>query len=157
MRRNDILALRQIFEFRCGYCRVSEIDVGSELTIDHFVPRASGGSDEIENWVYCCHRCNEFKGNFWAPDSPQRILHPVRDRIADHIREREDSVLLGISDTGAFHIEKLRLNRAPLLANRRERNLLVLEREAQTVLLQRLEELDEEIQGLLDKLQRLQR
>ena len=61
MRQDQRDALRHRFEFRCGYCGVTERDVGAELTVDHFQPRSRGGLHEADNWVYCCHPCNEFK------------------------------------------------------------------------------------------------
>ncbi len=65
MRQDQRIAFRKRFAFRCGYCGVRERDVGAELTIDHFQPGSKGGAHEPENWVYCCHACNEFKGDYW--------------------------------------------------------------------------------------------
>jgi 5-methylcytosine-specific restriction endonuclease McrA len=31
-------AVREQYNFACGYCGISEIDAGSELEIDHFQP-----------------------------------------------------------------------------------------------------------------------
>src|SRR5437870_9904120 len=107
--------LRRRFQFRCAYCRVSERDAGAELTVDHFQPRSQGGLHEPENWVYCCHACNEFKGDCWQPNSPRRILHPLRDEMARHMVEKEDGTLEALSATGTFHIERLHLNRRQLV------------------------------------------
>ncbi|MBC7798099.1 MAG: HNH endonuclease, partial [Pyrinomonadaceae bacterium] len=52
------------------------------MTVDHFLPRSLGGDDSLDNLIYCCHACNEFKGDYWQPNSPRRILHPLRDAIA---------------------------------------------------------------------------
>jgi 5-methylcytosine-specific restriction endonuclease McrA len=52
------LALRQRYNFCCGYCGVRETDVGAALTIDHFQPISRGGEDTPANWVYCCFACN---------------------------------------------------------------------------------------------------
>lgn len=41
---------------RCFYC--GEV----ATTIDHFVPRSKGGSDDIANLLPCCRRCNCRKG-----------------------------------------------------------------------------------------------
>lgn len=51
----------------CHYCgrRPPEI----ELTIDHVVPRALGGTDEAKNLVASCKECNGGKTSI-APDSP---------------------------------------------------------------------------------------
>jgi hypothetical protein len=65
------------------------------------------------------------KGDFWpATDpltTPQRLLHPTRDDLTQHLREEPDGHLVAISATGAFHLTRLRLNRPPLLALRRAR------------------------------------
>ncbi len=68
-------ALRRRYQFRCGYCGTSETATGAELTVDHFQPRSHGGPEEPENWVYRCHACNEFKGDFWQPGV---LLHTAR-------------------------------------------------------------------------------
>ncbi|MCE2395916.1 HNH endonuclease [Candidatus Poribacteria bacterium] len=57
--------VRKRYASRCGYCGVHEVDVGSTLTIDHHRPRRHGGTDDNENVVYCCTRCNQHKGAYW--------------------------------------------------------------------------------------------
>lgn len=42
---------------QCVYCGSPD-----QLTLDHIVPVSRGGSDDIENLVTCCHRCNSIKG-----------------------------------------------------------------------------------------------
>ena len=102
MRQDERDTLRRRFGFRCGYCGVHERDIGSVLTVDHFQPRSRGGVDEPENWVYCCHACNEFKGDSWQPDSPQRILHPRRDNLAVHVVAQEDGTVKALARPGHF-------------------------------------------------------
>src|SRR3712207_7162550 len=48
---------RRLYQERCGYCGVREVEAGSELELDHFQPRAAGGSDDLDNLVYCCPTC----------------------------------------------------------------------------------------------------
>lgn len=156
MRPQEREALRRRFDFRCGYCSVTETDAGSELTIDHFQPRSRGGSDEPENWVYSCHACNEFKGDWWQPESAQRVLHPERDELARHLIEVEDGMLRPLTETGAFHIERLRLNRPQLVAFRAERMRREAARESRQRLLQRLRGLAHEVQRLANELERLE-
>ena len=43
----------------CQYCNYK----GSELSIDHVLPRSRGGSDNWENVTTACLRCNIQKGN----------------------------------------------------------------------------------------------
>jgi hypothetical protein len=59
----------------------------------------------------CCFACNIAKGDYWQPDSLQRILHPLHDNLSEHIMEQEDGTLHGLTSTGHFHIAQLRLNR----------------------------------------------
>ena len=120
MRYQDRLRLREIYTFRCGYCGVSEMEVGAELTIDHFHPRSRGGSDDMDNLVYACHACNEFKGDHWEPDTVEHILHPLRDELGRHLAEELHGALVGLTPTGQFHIDRLRLNRPGLILRRRE-------------------------------------
>ena len=72
MRRASRQSVRVRYDFRCGYCGVSETNIGAEMTADHFLPRIHGGDDSLDNLVYCCHACNEFKSDYWTtePDFP---------------------------------------------------------------------------------------
>lgn len=155
MRQEERETLRQRFRFRCGYCGVSEGDAGSELTVDHFQPRSQGGLHEPENWVYCCHACNEFKGDCWRPNLPGRILHPLRDDLAVHMAEHEDGTILALSETGTFH--KLRLNREQLIAYRCTRRQLEAAIQNRAHLLERLQQLEEQVQTLTGQLEELER
>lgn len=157
MRHDERETLRRCFQFRCGYCGIGERDAGAELTVDHFQPSSHGGLHEPDNWVYCCHACNEFKGDSWQPNSPRRILHPLRDEIAAHLVEQEDGTLQPLSETGAFHIERLQLNRRQLVAYRCERRLLEAARQNQVRLFQRLQQLEEQVQSLTEALAKLDR
>jgi len=66
--------VRERARFACEYCRVTETDSGGELTIDHYQPSRRGGlSDDPDNLLYCCHRCNQYKSDYWpntATDIP---------------------------------------------------------------------------------------
>ena len=99
--------VRERYAFCCGYCGVSEADVGGELTVDHFCPASAGGDDSDENLVYACVRCNQYKGAL-RPEATdvtneRRLLHPLRDDLAAHIREDERTGRLeGAYCNGAF-------------------------------------------------------
>ncbi len=100
MRPDERETLRHRFQFRCGYCGVSERDAGAELTVDLFQPHSQAGLHEPENWVSCCHACNEFKADFWQPDSLSRILHPLRDNLTAYRAEQPDGIFQAPSETG---------------------------------------------------------
>jgi len=159
-------AVRRAYDFRCGYCGVREEEVGSELEIDHFQPRAYGGSDELDNLVYCCPACNRVKGDFWPlPDptiTPHRLLHPGHDELALHFEAGPDGRLVALTETGAFHIERLRLNRPPLVALRQARQAtaqmrleLISARQERTQLRERIATLESELVEVLARIARL--
>lgn len=152
--------VRRAYNYACGYCGVHENEVGSELEIDHFQPRVAGGGDAIENLVYCCTTCNRLKSDFWTEVSNEnRILHPQRDSINEHLHLNENGLLDALTKTGAFHLSRLRLNRQPLIASRRARNeneilRLQLNEAEQTreLLLRRFAELDSELERVLSEI-----
>jgi uncharacterized protein (TIGR02646 family) len=119
MRVALLQAVRQQYGFACGYCSISETEAGATLTVDHFQPRSQGGSNDFANLVYCCHACNEHKGDYWNPDSEERILHPINDDLASHYALQVDGNLTPLTETGAFHITRLQLNRPALVRHRR--------------------------------------
>jgi hypothetical protein len=113
--------VRSIYVMRCGYCLLSEAEIGAELTFDHFQPQTEGGSDDAANLVYACHACNEFKGEYWGDTEDTRLLHPLRDELTLHIRENAEGTLLGISVAGERYINQLQLNRLPLVLHRQNK------------------------------------
>jgi len=159
-------AARQKYGERCGYCSVHESEAGAELEIAHFQPRSVGGSDDLDNLVDCCPTCNRFKGDFHPANDPAspaiRLLHPGRDDLTQHVREDADYRLIALSPPGAFHLDRLRLNRLPLVALRRARQDVIRLRqslaEAQAVqaeLRSRIAMLEQDVQDIAIQLARL--
>lgn len=142
--------VRERFRYACGYCGVTEITVGGELTLDHYRPQAAGGADSLENLVYACIRCNQYKGDFW-PDADdltlgRRVLHPGVDDVSAHlIEDKATGQLRGLTQTGAFHIALLRLNRSQLISHRLARHLLLILSEKVHLLEQQNVELEKTI------------
>ena len=142
----EVLELvRQRAGCACEYCGVSETDAGGQLTIDHFQPQAHEGSDDPDNLLYCCFRCNLYKVDYWpaGPDDPL-LWNPRREPFATHFVALADGTLYPITPTGEFTLRRLRLNRPPLVGHRRRR-------QAQAEELRLLKRYDE----LLDLLERL--
>jgi hypothetical protein len=156
MRRSLRQSVRSLYQFRCGYCGVSETNMGAEMTIDHFIPRVQGGSNALENLVYCCHACNEFKGDYWKEEDDLRLLHPREDDLTLHYRLEESGRLIAITTRGANHLEVLHLNRPELVAFRLEQQEIALMREINRVLRQQLEEAHQTTINLEGDLERLQ-
>ncbi len=137
-----------------------EEDAGSLLELDHFKPRSAGGSDGFENLVYCCTTCNRLKGDFWsATTTEKRLLHPTRDNASLHLRLEADGLFTALTETGEFHLSRLRLNRPPLVAlrrarmeNSRLREELEQAQAAQKSLRERLVALDKEMERILEEI-----
>ncbi len=152
--------IRRTYEYKCGYCEVHESEVGSELTLDHYQPRSADGTDEVDNLVYARVKCNQYKGEYWPTTAEKNaglyVLHPRRHSVTTHLRQNEASAELeSLTNTGAFHVRLLRLNRPPLVAHRlarravkiQQQRLLLLEAEA-TQHEQTIKELEEYINVL---------
>lgn len=142
--RDDV---RERFAFRCGYCQVDEVAAGATLTVDHHRPRSCGGTDHDDNLVYACSRCNEHKGAYWHDDDPPHIplLHPGRDDLTTHLHAADNGHLVGRTPLGAFFVEKLRLNRSPLVAHRLQLLASAAHAEELDAARERVRELEERI------------
>lgn len=114
--------VRQRAERACEYCGVTETNTAGMLTVDHFHPQARGGSDDLDNLVYCCHACNGFKSDYWPQEPDASVLWNPRQEPADaHFVETADGRLAAVTECGRFTLARLRLNRPPLIANRQQR------------------------------------
>lgn len=119
IRNEDRETVKRRANYVCEYCGVSEMDVGGELTLDHYHSTSKGGDDSLENLLYCCPRCNQYKLNYW-PEKPDDIplWHPQREPFSAHFATLEDGTLLPLTLVGEFTLVRLRLNRPHLVAHR---------------------------------------
>lgn len=157
--------VRASYNFRCGYCGVMETESGGQLEIDHFRPRSHGGKDVVDNLVYACVACNRFKGDYWpAPEAGPdlMLLHPKQNDLSAHLELLSDGRLIGLTKRGWFHIQRLRLNRAPLVelrlqraAEQHLRQTLEYNQQANTQLREYVRELEREIVRLLQTIAEL--
>lgn len=116
--------------FACEYCGISETDAGGELTIDHFQPQSFNGSDDVENLVYACFRCNLYKADYWAEtESSSQIFNPRRHYSTDHFSVAPDGIIYALSEIAEFTMSRLKLNRPPLVAHRHKINQQISDRE----------------------------
>jgi hypothetical protein len=153
--------VRQRANFSCEFCGVTETDSGDQLTIDHFQPKAKGGSDDFENLLYSCARCNQYKLDYW-PTQPDdlNLWNPRQEQASQHFLELEDGTLHPLTPVGTFTLQRLRLNRSPLVAYRlrkqkqaEETRLLTRYRE----LVNLLEQLNQQTTVLLEEQRELLR
>jgi hypothetical protein len=151
--------VRQRANFACEFCGVSETDVGGQLTIDHFQPRSKGGEDFLENLLYCCIRCNQYKQDYWFTGADELSLwNPRQEAASIHFLELDDGKLLPRTPTGEFTIKRLRLNRSPLvtyrLSKRRQAEEIRLLKQYKD-LIQLLGQLNEQLVMLVEEQQQL--
>lgn len=48
--------------YQCFYCQISFVRI-EDITIDHFFPKAHGGTWELDNLRLACFKCNNTKGD----------------------------------------------------------------------------------------------
>lgn len=54
----------------CQYCGISK----TPLTVDHVIPKGSGGADLWENLVTACKPCNQKKGNKTPDEAKMKLM-----------------------------------------------------------------------------------
>lgn len=80
---------------RCLWC-----NGWGQKTLDHFVPRSLGGTDETENLFTACMRCNRRRGNQSALAyacmkrgrvAPAEVLARILDRLTTPLAKHESA------------------------------------------------------------------
>lgn len=95
------------------------------FSVEHILPRARGGSSELENLALSCQGCNSHKftkTEGFDPLTKQTapLFHPREQRWRDHFTWNEDyTIVLGVTSTGRATVDELYLNRSGLLNLRR--------------------------------------
>ena len=70
--------------FTCSYCGRTPPTV--LLEVDHVLPRAAGGSDDIENLTTACQDCNRGKSaNLLDEGSAPTVTHQVLEELQERI------------------------------------------------------------------------
>ncbi len=105
----------------CEYC-LSQVKYSPDpFSIEHIFPISKGGENNLDNLAYSCQGCNSRKYNHIQAVDPVTgnmvdLFNPRKHNWKDHFCWNEDSTqLLGLSPTGRATVEKLQLNRTPLL------------------------------------------
>lgn len=107
--------------FCCEYCWSQEKYCPDYFSVEHIMPRIRKGSDGLDNLAYSCLACNNHKyTHIEAIDPVSGISFPLYNPRIDiwehHFRWSDDySLLTGITPKGRATIEKLRLNRMPVI------------------------------------------
>lgn len=109
----------------CEYCQCQEEFCPSPFSIEHIIPIAKNGTNELENLAYSCQGCNNFKyTTIKAIDAltgeSVRLYHPRKDTWSEHFKWSKDSLtLIGISPSARATIDLLKLNRKSVVNFRR--------------------------------------
>ena len=93
---------------RCEYCQLHQDDSPlAVLHVEHILPRAHGGTDDLANLALACIDCNLHKGPNLTGIDPQtnrvtELFHPRRHRWEDHFTWH--GILL--SQRGCFDLQR---------------------------------------------------
>lgn len=101
----------------CEYC-FSQLRYSPDpFSVDHIVPVARGGFNNVNNLALACQGCNGFK--FTATEAVDPITgetaplyNPRRDRWSEHFAWNVDfTLILGITPIGRATVARLQINR----------------------------------------------
>ena len=105
---------------RCEYCLAPEELSGKEFHVEHIIPLATGGTDELNNLALACFRCNLSKGTaqsvqLYPGDRPVRLFNPRTDdwnACFDFVLapDNEAVTIVAKNDTGRATVSRLRMN-----------------------------------------------
>jgi len=116
--------VRQRAGWLCEYCHTLEQWQYIPFTIDHVVPLAKGGVDDLDNLALACFHCNRRKADRLTADDPLSgetvpLFNPRRHDWCEHFSWSADGlVLLGLTPVGRATVEALALNRERVVSIR---------------------------------------
>jgi HNH endonuclease len=108
--------VRQRANFLCEYCHSSEEGSTTRFTIDHRQPRSLAGSDDLNNLVLACHRCNMRRYNFTTAVDPQTdevvpLFNPRTQVWFEHFSWSADGLrVVGLTAIGRATCKRLDVN-----------------------------------------------
>jgi len=109
----------------CEYCK-SQLQYSTDsFSVEHIVPRSRGGTDDLTNLALACQGCNNRK--FIAVEATDPLTgqtvplyNPRRHGWDEHFVWSADFlVICGLTPTGRATVERLDLNREPVVNLRR--------------------------------------
>ncbi len=109
----------------CEYCRSQSRFATQSFSVEHIIPRTSGGTTTDANLALSCQGCNNHKynkteGTDPVKGAPVALFHPRSQRWSEHFAWSPDAAMIvGLTPTGRATVEALRLNREGLVNLRR--------------------------------------
>lgn len=101
----------------CEYCSSQVKFCPDPFSVEHIVPRALGGSDDLSNLALSCQGCNNHKFTSLQARDPFSgqlvpLYNPRTHRWDEHFAWRDDYArLIGLTPTGRATVARLQLNR----------------------------------------------
>jgi len=108
--------VRQRANYLCEYCHSSEEGSTTRFTIDHGQPRSLAGSDDLDNLILACHRCNMQRYNFTTGIDPQtgnvvQLFNPRVQPWSEHFSWSLDGLrVVGLTAMGRATCKRLDMN-----------------------------------------------
>lgn len=103
--------------YLCEYCLSRQDHSPDPFSVEHIIPKAKTGEDELENLALACQGCNNFKYTKIEAIDPltgQKVplYHPRKDVWEEHFAWSSDfTEMVGLLPTGRATIEAIKLNR----------------------------------------------
>jgi hypothetical protein len=111
--------------YRCEYCHAPEILFNFPFEVEHILPHARGGTDDLDNLALARRACNLFKSDFeTGMDEESRaevaLFDPRHHAWEQHFRvDAESGKIAGLTRIGRATVARLQLNRSHHLMTRR--------------------------------------
>lgn len=98
----------------CEYCLKPDVVSTHDFHIDHIIPPAHHGSDELDNLAWSCGRCNRYKGRDIASIDLETghltmLFNPRKQEWGEHF-EKQQFIIVGKTPHGRVTITLLQLN-----------------------------------------------
>lgn len=109
----------------CEYCRCPERFCPDSFSVEHVVPLEKEGADEPANLALSCQGCNNHKFTSVEALDPitgevVALFHPRLMVWRDHFAWDDTyTLVIGLTATGRATIDRLKLNRPPVVNLRR--------------------------------------
>ena len=105
----------------CEYCRSQERFSADAFSVDHIVPKTTGGDDDVTNLAFACQGCNNHK--FSATEAvdphtgqPVPLFNPRKQSWDEHFAWDDTFERIeGRTASGRATVARLRLNRPHLI------------------------------------------
>lgn len=117
--------VRALARNRCGYCLTHQSLAYDTLEIDHIIPEAAGGGNELSNLWLACRPCNRYKSAQTYGTDPQtgqkaRLFDPRRQSWEEHFTWSADGcTVVGRTACGRATVAALQINNPFAVETRR--------------------------------------